>query len=220
MTQKSRPTPWTLDELAQWLTVAMQDRFAGMWVLAATTGMRRSELAGAKRSLLHLDAGLLEIEDTRVVVDGRAEDEDGKSDDSVREISLDPFTVSALTDHLAMLDAERKAFGVDYINDGKLMCWENGKAMHPDSITKRFNRLVDEAGVRKIRLHDVRHTYATFSLDSGIDPKIVSDRVGHSNMNVTLQIYTHRSKGQDRPAAKRISKLIQKAMKDQQETDA
>ncbi len=52
-----------------------------------------------------------------------------------------------------------------------------------------FNRLVDAAGSRRIRLHDVRHTYSTLSHDSGIEPKILSDRVGHSNPTVTFQIY-------------------------------
>jgi integrase len=59
-----------------------------------------------------------------------------------------------------------------------------------------------------IRLHDVRPTYATMSLDAGVDPKIVSDRIGHANMAYTLQIYTHRSTGRDRAAAERIAALI------------
>lgn len=207
-----RPQPWTVEEMAKWLGVAMTDRFAGMWVLAATSGMRRSELAGAERSRLDLDAGSLEIEDTRVVIDGNVEDEDGKSEGSVREISLDPFTVAALRKYLAMLDAERTEFGDHYVKDGKLMCWEDGTSLHPDTITSRFNRLVDLAGVRRIRLHDIRHTYSTLALNAGIEPKIVSDRVGHANMNVTFQIYTHRSKGLDRPAAERIAGLIEAAM--------
>src|SRR5207249_4012565 len=89
---KTRPEPWTVEELAAWLKVAMTDRFAGIWVLAATTGMRRSELAGAERQLLDLGAGFLVIADTRVVVDGRAEDSDGKTDSSRRTIALDAFT--------------------------------------------------------------------------------------------------------------------------------
>lgn len=190
----------------------MQDRFAGMWILAATSGMRRSELAGATRDGLDFGAAVLEIDDTRVVVDGAVEDEDGKSENSVREISLDTFTIAALKAHVAMLDTKRQAFGSQYVDSGKLMCWEDGTPLHPDTITARFNRLVDIAGVRPIRLHDVRHTYATFSLDSGIDPKVVSDRVGHANMNVTLQIYTHRSRGKDRTAADQIGTLIQAAM--------
>jgi len=84
----------------------------------------------------------------------------------------------------------------------------NGTAIHPDTITRRFNRLVDKAGVRRIRLHDVRHTYATMSLDAGIDPKIVSDRIGHANMAYTLQIYTHRSTGRDRQAAETVAGVI------------
>jgi integrase len=132
-----------------------------MWVLAATTGMRRSELAGAGRDMLDLEHGTLIIEDTRVVVDGRAEDSDGKTDDGRRIISLDLFTVAALRKYVGMLDKERAAFGSSYPDHGKLMVFEDGRPLHPDTITRRFNRLVDRAGARRIRLHDVRHTYAT-----------------------------------------------------------
>ena len=96
---RNRPQPWTLDELAAWLRVALTDRFSGMWVLAATTGMRRSELAGVSRDMLGLERGTLVVEDTRVVVDGRPEDSDGKTEDSRRIISLDPFTIAALRVH-------------------------------------------------------------------------------------------------------------------------
>ena len=168
---RNRGTTWTPEELAAWLAVAVQDRDAGIWVLAATTGMRRSELAGAERDLLDLDAAVLEIGDTRVVVDGKAEESDGKTESGRRTISLDTLTVDYLRRHLAMLDAEKEAFGGIYRDSGKLMRNPDGTAIHPDTITRRFNRLVDKAGVRRIRLHDVRHTYATMSLDAGIDPE-------------------------------------------------
>jgi len=72
---------------------------------------------------------------------------------------------------------------------------------------------VDRSGVRHIRLHDIRHTYSTVALDAGIDPKLVSDRVGHANMNVTFQIYAHRSTGQDRAAAEQITQVIAEALR-------
>jgi integrase len=103
---------------------------------------------------------------------------------------------------------EREAFGFDYQDHGKLFCHPKGTPIHPDTITRRFNRLLDTAGAPHIRLHDVRHTYATLSLDAGVEPKIVSDRIGHANMAYTLQIYTHRSTGRDREAAKRVADLI------------
>lgn len=80
--------------------------------------------------------------------------------------------------------------------------------MHPDTITTRFNRLVDRAGVRRIPLHYVRHIYATMALDAGIDPKIVSDRTGHANMAYTLATYTHRSTGKDRTAAGEVAGVL------------
>jgi integrase len=77
-------------------------------MLVATTGMRRSELAGAERDLLDLDGATLIIAPTRVVVDGQPIDEDGKTESGRRKISLDPRTVAVLREHLAMLDEERK----------------------------------------------------------------------------------------------------------------
>ena len=129
--------------------------------LAATTGMRRSELAGAIRDLLNLADGMLVIEPTRIVVAGKAEESDGKTEASRRTISLDTFTVAALQRHLAMLDREAEAFGPSYHDSGHLFCHPDGRPIHPDTITRRFNQLVDRAGVPRIRLHDVRHTYAT-----------------------------------------------------------
>lgn len=205
---RKRGTTWTPDELAAWLAVAVNDRDAGIWVLAATTGMRRSELAGAERELLDLDNATLEIADTRVVVYGKADKSDGKTESGRRVISLDPLTVAYLRRHLAMLDTEREAFGGSYHESGLLVCHPDGRPVHPDTITDRFNRLVDRAGVKHIRLHDVRHTYATTALDAGIDPKIVADRIGHANMAYTLSIYTHRSTGRDRQAAETVAGVI------------
>jgi integrase len=103
---------------------------------------------------------------------------------------------------------ERRAFGQSYHGQGKLFCHPDGRPIHPDTITRRFNRLVDRAGLPRIRLHDVRHTYATLSLDAGVEPKVVNDRIGHANMAYTLTIYTHRSTGRDRPTVEKIAGLI------------
>ena len=112
------------------------------------------------RELLDLDARTLAIEDTRVVVAGYTVDSDGKSNAGIRVISLDDYTVKLLRAYVAVLDDERDAFGAGYdTSHSKLMRYPDGRALHADTITRRFNRLVDLAGVRRIRLHDVRHTY-------------------------------------------------------------
>ncbi len=205
-------TVWTLEDLGRWLDVALEDRFAGMWVLAATTGMRRSELAGVRRQMLDLDTGHLRVEGTRVVVAGRAQESDGKSAAGRRAISLDSFSCAQLRMLIDVLQSERRAVGKDYPSHGLLMVNELGRPLHPDTITTRFNRLVDRAGVPRIRLHDVRHTYATLALDEGVDPKTLSDRIGHANTWVTLQIYGHRSHGRDSLMAQTLADLIQSAV--------
>ncbi len=68
--------------------------------------------------------------------------------------------------------------------------------------------MVDRAGLPRIRLHDVRHSYATVSLDAGVNPKIVSERIGHASLAFTLQTYTHRSEGRDRDAAAAVASLF------------
>jgi len=203
---------WTVEELGLWLKLALKDRYSGLWVLAATTGMRRSELAGVQRELLDLDAEWLIVADTRVVVDGRVEDSDGKTAAGRRTLSLDSFTVKHLREYVALIESERQVVGDSYPDHGYLAARPDGVRLHPDTLTRRFNRIVDRAGVPRIRLHDVRHTYATLAMDAGVDPKMLSDRMGHANTAITLQIYTHRSTGKDRDLARSVSEVIENAL--------
>jgi integrase len=206
--RSKRPKPWTTEQLARFLDVAQDDRFYALWVLAATAGMRRSELAHLDRDGLDLDAATLVISTTRVVVAGHAAESDGKSENSRRLISPDSLTVAALRHYVATIDEERRAWGDTYPAHGLLAVYPDGRPLHPDTITARFNRLVDRAGLPHIRLHDVRHRYATVSLDAGVNPKIVSERIGHASLAFTLQTYTHRSEGRDRDAANTVASLF------------
>ncbi|PPK90848.1 site-specific recombinase XerD [Kineococcus xinjiangensis] len=216
-TPVQRTAPWTVEELARWLRVALEDRYGGLWVLAATTGLRRSELAAVRRTRLDLEAQTLTVEDTRVVINGRVADSDGKTRSGRRMIALDDFTIKHLRAYLAGLDAEREAFGASYPDHDHVAVSPEGRCLSPDTFTRRFNRLVDRAGVPRIRLHDIRHTYATLAMDAGADPKTLSDRIGHANTSITMQVYTHRSTGKDRPLAERMSALIQAALDAEQD---
>lgn len=108
--------------------------------------MRRCELAGARRDLLDLDAGTLSIEITRVVVDGRVIESDGKTENAQHVLALDPFTLAVLKAHVEQVARERRELGPDYQDHGVLFCWENGRPPHPDTITRRFKKLAAAAG--------------------------------------------------------------------------
>ena len=152
---------WTVAQLQTFLQRARSDRFFALWVLEATSGMRRCELAGVRRDLLDLAAGTLEIDVTRVVVDGKVIESDGKTENAQHVLALDPFTLAVLKAHVEMLDRERKDLGPDYHDHGVLFCWPDGRPPHPDTITRRFKQLAAAAGLPEIDLHDVRHSYAT-----------------------------------------------------------
>ena len=183
-----------------------------MWVLVATTGMRRSELAGAEEALYDREKRLIHIRDTRVVVDGKAQDSDGKSDAGWRTVSLDDFATEELNRYIDVLHKERREFGRSYPTHGKLMVWPDGKRLHPDTITRRFNALVDLAGFPKIELHDIRHVYITLARNQGVNRKLLSERVGHANETVTDTIYTHRTPGADREVADVMGRVIKDAV--------
>jgi integrase len=132
--------------------------------------------------------------DTRVVVRGIPTDSDGKSDDSCRTLALDPITVDALRDYIAEWDATKHEFG----HHGQyLFCHPDGTPIHPDTITDWFSRLSWEAGLPPIRLHDVRHSYATAALQAGVPVKVVSERLGHASVAFTQDTYMHVIPGMD-----------------------
>jgi integrase len=199
---------WTVAQLQTFLQRARSDRFFALWVLEATSGMRRCELAGARRDLLDLDAGTLGIEVTRVVVDGKVIESDGKTENAQHVLALDPFTLTVLRTHVETLDQERKEFGPDYHDHGVLFCWEDGRPPHPDTITRRFKQLAAAAGLPEIDLHDVRHSYATAGRDAKIDWKALSKRIGHADVAFTMKQYVQTDLAADRQVANTLAELI------------
>jgi integrase len=99
-------------------------------------------------------------------------------------------------------------FGRDYLGIDRVFTWENGRDVHPDVIRQRFNRATQRCGLPRIRLYDMRHTYATIALKSGIHPKIISARLGHASEAFTMATYQSVMPGMDKQAAADIAGLI------------
>jgi len=199
---------WSVSQLRTFLQRARPDRFFALWVLEVTSGMRRCELAGARIDGLDFEAGTLMLETTRVVVDGQVVQSDGKTEHAQRLVVLDPFTLALLRTHVEMLSQERAEFGPEYHEHGLLFCWEDGRPPHPDTITRRFGNLVEAAGLPKIRLQDVRHSYATAGRDAKIDWKVLSERIGHSDVAFTMKQYVQTDLEVHRQVATTLAELI------------
>ena len=125
-----------------------------------------------------------------------------------RRAGLDAMTVAALREHKERQAEDRAVVGPGWQDSGLVFTRPEGAPIHPDLISDWFERLAREAGLPKIRLHDVRHSYASAALAAGIPAKIVSERLGHATVQITLDTYSHVLPGMDAQAAETVARLI------------
>jgi integrase len=123
-------------------------------------------------------------------------------------VALDAGTIGALRAHRKAQAAERLAFGPAYTDHGLAFCREDGEPLRPRSFSRMFTRHVELAELPRIRLHDLRHTWATLALGAGVHPKIVSERLGHASIAITLDVYSHVSAGMQQDAAETVAALL------------
>jgi integrase len=123
-------------------------------------------------------------------------------------VALDAGTVDALRAHRKLQAAERHAFGPAYHDHGLAFCREDGTPLRPRSFSRMFDRHVTAAGLPRIRLHDLRHSWASLALGAGVHPKIVSERLGHASISVMLDTYSHVTVGLQQDAADTVAALL------------
>ncbi len=85
----------------------------------------------------------------------------------------------------------------------------NGSPINPNTVTLAFRRIIKKAGLRSLRIHDLRHTHATLMLTAGVHPKVVSERLGHANIGITLDIYSHVLPGIQEAAAEKFDRIFE-----------
>lgn len=172
---------WSLEELRAFLDLTKSKELAELWLLLATTGMRRGEALGLRWSDIDLRTRVISIRQTLVLVGYEARFSEPKSARSRRVVVLDATTAGAL-------EGLRK----DATPRDLVFRTIDGEPLHPAVVSKRFRDLVARSSLPRIRLHDLRHTYATLALQSGVHPKIVSERLGHSTIALTLDVYRNK----------------------------
>jgi integrase len=199
---------WSPEQLRAFLDHARRDRLYAAWLLFATTGMRRGEVAGLRWPDVDLEAGRVSPRRPRVVVNYEVHVSEPKTAKGRRSMALDPATVAALRQHRARQAEERLAVGPRWHDSGLVFTWPDGRPLHPERFTKWFQQIVRAAGLPRIRLHDVRHSYATAALAAGIPAKVVSERLGHATIAITMDTYSHVLPGLDAQAAGTVARLI------------
>ena len=208
--QKFEIQPLDSDQSRALLRAAQGDKLEALYVLALTTGMRQGELLGLKWADVDLVAGSLKARRAiaRLRGHGLVESEP-KSSTSRRGITLAPLAVEALKQHRERQTFERRK-AADLWQDGDLVfCNGIGRPLEAGNMKRRsYWPLLKRAGLPHVRFHDLRHSAATLLFSLGVHPKIVQELLGHSQIGLTLDTYSHAVPGLQHEAVGRLGDLL------------
>jgi len=181
-------------------------------LLAVTTGMRRGEILGLRWKDVDLQAATLAVRQSLQTTREGLSFKAPKTKKGRRSISLGPTAIDGLRRHRAGQAKVRLALGAAY-QDNDLVCARpDGAPTDPGEVSKGFAALVRQIGLPPIRFHDLRHTHATALMRAGVPPKVVSERLGHSSVGITLNTYSHVMPGMQEDAAQKVDATLRAAL--------
>ncbi len=204
------------DQVAAFLKAAKDTPFFVEFHLALFTGMRRSEVMALRWQDVDLIGAEISVSRSmhqlnnprRIIFRGT------KTAKSARRVALSPETCQALRNHLDNELAACARLGVPFGNNDRLLFCEfdnkSGKwvPLAPDRVSRAWDRLILKLELPHVRFHDARHTHATLLLKANIHPKVVQERLGHANIQTTLNIYSHVTPGMQHSAAEAFSDIV------------
>jgi integrase len=234
---RPKVTPWSPEDLGAFLDSIASHPLAALFEVIAATGLRRGEALGVRWSDIDLEAGVLTVRQQITQVHkkragqqpvcpvcgerhagvgyGKPKTRSGED----RIVELDSGVLGVLLAHRLTQDAERAEWGDAYRDHDLVFSRPGGDPLQPKDITDLFGELVDAAGLRRIRLHDLRHGHASLMLASGTDMSVVSKRIGHSTITLTVDTYSHLLEGVGRQAAEKAAALVPRKSRDQSVTN-
>ncbi|TAK59369.1 MAG: site-specific integrase, partial [Dehalococcoidia bacterium] len=192
------------------LSAARHDRFEALYVLALTTGMRQGELLALRWRDIDLDTCCLNVRGSLQRSTLGLAIGDPKTRKSRRRIELSAAAVEALSRHQQQQERERLDQGPAWQEQGLVFANELGRPMEAGNLVRRsFRPLLRAAGLPRIRFHDLRHTAATLLMGQNVPPKVVSEMLGHSQVGITLDLYSHVTPTMQRQATAAMDALLQ-----------
>jgi len=202
----------TKDQTRRLLLVAKEseDRCYALYFLAIVTGMRQGELLALKWENVDLEKGILSIKLNlkRLPGGGGLKLDKPKTKSSIRSIKLGSESIEILKAHKKQIALEKQAICDLWQNEGFVFPSTIGTALDPSNLLKQFRKLLKTAKLPKIRFHDLRHTAASLMLNNGIDVLVASQRLGHAQPSITLDVYGHLMPSMQNEAANILDTLI------------
>lgn len=166
-------------------------KYRALITLALDSGARRSEICALKWNDINFDTHTLRIDNSLKVVRGVVDEGKTKTPSSNRVIILNNGTIEILKEYKKWQDEYKKQMGKQWKGANRVFISKFGGHMNPDTCSKIINKIVKKYGLDDLTFHELRHTSATYLINKGMNPKAVSERLGHSDTSVTMEIYSH-----------------------------
>ena len=200
--------PLQPDQARKLIVAARAHRLGAIVTVAMSLGLRQGEALGLKWDAVDLDAGMIEVRVALQRVDKAWKLVEPKSTRSRRKIALPDVAITALRAHRVRQLEERLAAGPDWQDEGFVFSTRTGTPIEPSNLTRTFKALLAVADLPEIRFHDLRHTAATFLLAQGVDVRTIMETLGHSQISLTLNTYSHVLPELQQDAARRMNELL------------
>jgi integrase len=192
------------------LDAAKGTPYYALFFTDAYTGLRRGELLGLRWGDVDLEKSTLSVVQTlQQLRNGEYIFREPKSKRGRRQIALSPSLAILLWDHRLKQEHIRKFLGRPLASTDLVFSHPDGRPFRPNSVTRALQVIAESVGLKGARLHDLRHAHATIMLQQGIHPKIVQERLGHSSVATTLDIYSHVLPGLQEAAARKFEEGLQ-----------
>jgi integrase len=198
------------DATAELITTARGSSLAVPILLGVLCGLRRGEIVALRWRNVDLERGQASVVASTEQTDAGCREKEPKSGRG-RTVALAPLMVEELRSHRLRQAEGLLTLGVRLTDDHHVVARADGQALQPRSLTHAFVKFVRQHGLQ-IRLHDLRHTHATHMLASGVHPKIAQERLGHSSIGITLDLYSHVLPGMQAEAVARVDDKLQSAL--------
>ncbi|TLS37776.1 tyrosine-type recombinase/integrase [Pseudalkalibacillus caeni] len=183
---------WTMEESNSFLKHTEEEPLHIAYVLAIYTGMRKGEILGLRWKDVDLDFGRISITQTLTRTRDGLDFQEPKTRGSKRNISITPYVIEELKKRRKQINENKLLLGpTGYAEYDLVVCNNLGNPIDPRNLLRHFDKMIKQSQLSKIRFHDLRHTHATILLKLGEHPKVVSERLGHSRIGITLDTYSH-----------------------------
>jgi integrase len=210
--ERTAMNTYTLPQTGELIDAMRGTRLFVPTLLAVLLGMRRGEIAALRWKAVDLDTGQLAVTESAEQMNGTVRLKPPKNGRS-RTVALATTITEELRAHRAAQAQELLKLGVRLTEDHFVCTHADGRMMQPTWITHEWIALISETDLPRIRFHDLRHAHATHMLAGGIHPKIASERLGHSKVGITLDLYSHVMPGMQENAAAQVDAALQAVMK-------